>query len=79
MKYTWSKFSPTWEGMPFVSQSCMMYNHGTYRCEVFVLPPFKPTEQLFEKHADKGSEEWEIFAWAVRDVMAKFGNFKLCD
>ena len=28
-------------------------------------------------HKDKGKEEWEIFAWAVRDVMAKYGNLKL--
>ena len=28
-------------------------------------------------HKDKGTEDWEIFAWAVRDVMSKFGNMKL--
>ena len=35
------------------------------------LPPFKPNKYLFETHKDKGKEEWEIYAWAVRDVMSK--------
>ena len=28
-------------------------------------------------HKDKGNEQWEIFAWAVRDVMSKYGDMKL--
>jgi hypothetical protein len=32
---------------------------------------------LLEVHKDKGTEEWEIFAWAVRDVMSTFGDMKL--
>ena len=43
-----------------------------------MLPVFKPNDYLFEKHADKG-ERWEVFAWAVRDVMLKTGGFKPCD
>jgi len=35
------------------------------------LPIFKPNKYLFETHKDKGKTEWEIYAWAVRDVMAK--------
>lgn len=34
-------------------------------------PPFIPNDYLFETHKDKGKEKWEIFAWAVRDIMAK--------
>ena len=41
-----------------------------------MLPDFKPNEYLLKKHADKGKEDWEIFAWAVRDIMAKVGNFR---
>ena len=40
-----------------------------FMCEVGVLPPMVPTEYLFEKHADKGKERWEIYAWAVREVI----------
>ena len=35
------------------------------------MAPFLPNEYLFKTHADKGKEKWEIFAWAVRDVMVK--------
>lgn len=48
-------------------------------CEVGVLPDFQPTEYLFKTYADKGPERWKIFAWAVRDAMAKVGGFKSCD
>jgi lysophosphatidylcholine acyltransferase/lyso-PAF acetyltransferase len=50
MKYTWSGFCPTWEGMPFIVHACLMYMHGTYTCEVMVLPPFKPNDFLYETH-----------------------------
>ena len=40
-----------------------------------MLPPFQPNDYLFEQHKDKGAEKWEIYAWAVRDVMAKVGRF----
>ena len=43
--------------------------------EVKKLPVFAPTEYLFTKHADKGKEKWEIFAWACRDIMSKVGGF----
>jgi len=80
MKYNWKGFSPTWEGMPFICHGALMLMHlGYYTCEVHVLPDFKPNDHLFENHSDKGEEQWEVYAWAVRDVMAKFGGFKLCD
>jgi len=44
-----------------------------------VLPPFLPNEYLLKHHRDKvreGAADWEIFAWAVRDVMAKVGVFE---
>ena len=43
--------------------------------EVTIMPPFQPNEYLWKTHADKGTEKWEIFAWAVRDLMAKVGGF----
>jgi hypothetical protein len=35
------------------------------------LPLFVPNEYLYETHKDKGTEKWEIYAWAVRDIIAK--------
>lgn len=44
---------------------------GIQRIQMKVLPDFEPNEYLFETHADKGKERWQIFAWAVRDIIAK--------
>lgn len=44
-----------------------------------ILPDFEPNEYLFETHKDKGKERWEIYAWAVRDIIMKNGSFGSCD
>jgi len=43
------------------------------------LPAFQPNEYLYTKHADKGKERWEIFAWAVRAAMADAANMMVSD
>lgn len=48
-------------------------------CTVIELPEFQPNEYLFAHHSDKGTERWEIFAWAARDLMATAGGFSTCD
>lgn len=29
---------------------------------------------MFKKFADKGKERWEVYAWVMRDIMAKAGG-----
>lgn len=36
-----------------------------------IMPEFTPNTIMLEKHADKGREPWEIYAWCVRDAIAK--------
>ena len=43
------------------------------------MPEFEPTDYLFETHADKGKERWEVSAWAMRDAMCKASGIKPCD
>ena len=43
------------------------------------MPDFTPNAYMLEKHGDKGKEPWEIYAWCVRDAIAKQGNFKKLD
>ena len=43
------------------------------------MPEFEPNEHMFTKYANKGTEKWEIYAWCVRDAMAKAGNFRVVD
>jgi 1-acyl-sn-glycerol-3-phosphate acyltransferase len=76
INYSWSGFSPTWDSMTFLGQAPLMYSFpGTYGCNVKILPDFLPNKYLLEKHRDKGKDDWEIFAWAVRDIMARTGQF----
>jgi hypothetical protein len=56
--------------MPFLPLVIMTMSYGWFTCTVKVLPPFTPNEYLFETHKDKGKERWEIYAWAVREVMS---------
>jgi hypothetical protein len=46
---------------------------------VYEMPEFQPNEYLLKTHADKGKDDWEIYAWAVRDAMSKASGFGTCD
>lgn len=52
---------------------------GCFTVEVVSLPEFEPNEYLFTTHADKGNDRWEIYAWAIRDILCKEGDFKPTD
>jgi 1-acyl-sn-glycerol-3-phosphate acyltransferase len=76
IKYRFQDLSPAIEAIdePMVVflGACVLQ---TTTAEMTILPPFQPNEFLFENHKDKAEEKWEIYAWAVRDVMAKVGGF----
>ena len=65
--------SPAYEVIEFFSLTMMQLSLPPcyYLCSVICLPDFEPNEYLFETHASKGATRWEVFAWAVRDVMIK--------
>jgi hypothetical protein len=71
--------NPAWDTIPFFPLAFMMLSFGTYTCEMIHLPPFQPNEYLFETFKDKGEEKWEIYAWAMREIIAEVGNFKKSD
>ena len=64
---------PTWDCIGFLEQVvlCCTAFGFTNTVTLTQLPPLKPNDYLFEKHADKGKTKAEIFAWAARDIMAK--------
>ena len=81
MKYSWSYMSTDYgvmDMMPLLVLAFSQFVQGL-TCELLVLPDFQPNEFLFEKHADRGKERWEVFAWAVRDVMSKEGEIPVSD
>jgi hypothetical protein len=70
LKYIWSTLSPAWEVIPFMPLAIMQFSLFYVQCEVIELPTFIPNDYLYETHADKGSDRWEIYAWAVRQAMS---------
>lgn len=57
----------------------LQFSWACGECKVLVMDDFEPTEYLFQTHADKGNDRWEIYAWALREVMLKYGGLKPCD
>ena len=72
LKYGHSYFSAAYDVLEMFNlillTLCSVNNNLT--CEVGVLPDFQPNEYLFTTFADKGPERWQIYAWAVRDVIS---------
>lgn len=76
MKYDNSGLvSPSYATMDIAPLAIFLLSWCCYKCDVTILPEFEPTEYLFTEHADKGKERWEIYAWALRDIMAREGGF----
>ena len=48
----------------------LFLSYGTFTHYLNHFQVFQPNEYLFETHADKGKERWEIYAWAIRDIIA---------
>jgi len=81
LKYTYDMFSPTYDCVAFLVFLVMVGSSSGFHCEVIELPAFVPNEYLLKTHADKAKngQDWEVFAWAVRDVISKGGNMPLCN
>ena len=43
------------------------------------MPEFTPNTIMLDKHADKGDEPCEIFAWCVRDAISKHSKLRKVD
>ena len=43
------------------------------------MPDFTPNPWMLEHYADKGEQPWEIYAWCIRDAIAKHGGLKKSD
>jgi hypothetical protein len=75
---TWTQnaqFNPTYESMYLTHWLAMFFSCiGFYTMKLHIMPPFTPNHIMLEKHADKGKTDWEIYAWCVRDAIAKKGS-----
>jgi 1-acyl-sn-glycerol-3-phosphate acyltransferase len=74
MKYKQGTVSPAFDIMEFLPLAILHLSWAGFSVKVNVLPDFTPNEYLFETHKDKGQERWEVYAWAIRDIMCKSGK-----
>ena len=72
-------FYPAYDIMELLPLAIMMWSSFCMQVTILDLPEFAPNDYLFSTHSDKGTERWEIYAWAARDFMAKAGNLKTYD
>lgn len=79
MKYKYNLVSPAFDIMEFLPLAILQLSWACFTCDVWVLPDFQPNEYLFETHQDKGTERWQIFAWAIREIICEEGDFQKCD
>jgi hypothetical protein len=79
MKYQLGTVNTSFDVMEFLVLGILNLSWGGYKVTVNVLPDFTPNEYLFETHKDKGQERWEIYAWAIRDIMCQTGKFEQCN
>ena len=81
MKYGYDGFSSDYAMMdlgPLLILS-LSWIWGGFTCDLCTMPDFQPNEYMFKKFADKGKERWMIYAWCLRDAMARAGDFKVSD
>jgi len=80
VKFKYGMVNPCYDVIDFWHLIILMIaSFGFYSSCLYIMPPFTPNEHMLKKHADKGKEDWEIFAWCVRDAMAKAGSFEVSD
>ena len=77
---TSGQISPTYEVIDFLPLLGLLLSSLYFRYAVTtIMPDFTPNAWMLENHADKGQEPWEIYAWCLRDAMAKHSGFKTLD
>jgi lysophosphatidylcholine acyltransferase/lyso-PAF acetyltransferase len=57
----------------------MMCSPGLTLATLYIMPPFVPNQYMLDRHNDKGQFDWEVYAWCLRDAMAKAGGFEECE
>ena len=35
------------------------------------MPEFRPNQHMLDRHRDKGGDDWQVFAWCVRDAISR--------
>ena len=71
---------PTFDVVAFWPFLVLKLSSFSFQClRVMIMPEFTPTEWMLKNHANKGREDWEIFAECVREAMCEHGGFMKVD
>ncbi len=79
LKYSFGTLSPAWDVIPFLPLIIMQFSLFNFKVVIKELPIFVPNQYLFTTHANKGNESWEVYAWAMREIMSDVGPFEKND
>ena len=72
---TSGQISPTYDIVDLIPLLILLFSSLYFRwAKITILPDFTPNSWMLEKHADKGNEPWEIYAWCVREVISKYSG-----
>lgn len=63
----------------FAAQSLLLGAVPYMGLKIKELPVFEPNDYFFKNHKKEGEEKWECYARVMREIMAKEGNYSLCD
>jgi len=69
MKFKYGTISPAYDILDFLPLAILNLCFCCFSCVLTILPDFEPNEYLFSTHSDKGKERWEIYAWAIREII----------
>jgi hypothetical protein len=73
-------FRNTYDVISFIDMIVLLFSSIEPRkSTLYIMPPFEPNSAMLNKHSDKGQSNWEIYAWCIRDAMAKAGGFSKCE
>ena len=69
--------SPRYDTTDFLPLIYLMLSDPSLsKSTLYIMPEFTPNSVMLDRHADKGSQPWEIFAWCVRDAISKHSGLK---
>ena len=64
-------FSPNLDIMDWqVVAGLWLCHFGYFKSTLHIMPAFTPNEYMLDNFSHMGDEDWQIFAWCVRDAIA---------
>lgn len=71
-RHSYCHISPSYDSISIQYQLILwLSNLGFSVSTLYIMPPFVPNQYMLDAHMDKGECDWEIYAWCLRDAIAK--------